>query len=50
MLIKRMPVYCCLLWIPDVGDVMTDMRWARERVKVSEEYFHRLASPDREAG
>ena len=49
MLIKQMPVYCCLLWIPDVGDVMTDMRWEGGGGKASEEYFHRLASPDREA-
>lgn len=26
MLIKQIPVYCRLLWIPDAGDVMTDMR------------------------
>lgn len=52
MLIKLTPIYCSLLWIPDVCDVMTDMGWdGRERGggKVSEEYFHRLASPDREA-
>lgn len=26
MLIKQTSVYCRLLWIPDVGDVMRDMR------------------------
>lgn len=51
MLIKQRAVYCRLLWIPDVGDVMTDTGRGRERGggEVSEEYFHRLASPDREA-
>lgn len=54
MPIKQMPIYCCLRWIPDVGDFMTDMRRERGRAgsgrggcEASEEYFHRLASPDR---
>lgn len=50
MLIKQTPIYCCLLWIPEVGDVMTDTieERGRGRGKVGDEYFHRPASPDRE--